>query len=163
MSEIYEYSVIIAIKWRHQLHMKKSERLWISYLIIIFLSAGTMLLFSSTTSPLYPNNYGVDSAFFRFVGLMICRGNRRLTRTQEYNISRFLNTSSCSRIMGPVSVKTLQSILTKTYGSCVRETTGFYISFTKRILLFFFISSARRRRRHLVARLKKQSRNVTTG
>ena len=33
-----------------------------------------MLLFSSTTSPFYPNNYGVDSAFFRFMGLMIRRG-----------------------------------------------------------------------------------------
>lgn len=54
--------------------MIKKDKLWAFYLIIFLLSVSTMLLFSSTTSPLYPNNYGVDSAFFRFVGLMICKG-----------------------------------------------------------------------------------------
>ncbi len=54
--------------------MKKKGKYWLSVLIILLLSAGTILSFSSTTSPLYPNNYGVDSAFFRFVGLMIRRG-----------------------------------------------------------------------------------------
>lgn len=74
MSEIYEYSVIIADNRRHWQYMKRRGRFWIFSFIILILSVGTMLLFSSTTSPLYPNNYGVDSAFFRFVGLMIRRG-----------------------------------------------------------------------------------------
>lgn len=54
--------------------MKRNGKLWAFSFIILLLSVGTMLFFSSTTSPLYPNNYGVDSAFFRFVGLMIRRG-----------------------------------------------------------------------------------------
>ena len=49
--------------------MKKKQLLF----LIIFLTS-VMLLFSSTTSPLYPNSYGVDSAFNRFMGLMIRRG-----------------------------------------------------------------------------------------
>ena len=59
--------------------MKKNGKLWGYDLFIFFLCAGTILLFSSTTSPLYPNNYGVDSAFFRFVGLMIRRGKTLYT------------------------------------------------------------------------------------
>ena len=59
--------------------MKKHDRLWIYEIVIFLLCAGIMLLFSSTTSPFYPNNYGVDSAFFRFVGLMIRRGKTLYT------------------------------------------------------------------------------------
>lgn len=42
-------------------------------LIIILLSAAVILIFSSSTSPFYPYNYGIDSAFNRFVGLNILR------------------------------------------------------------------------------------------
>ena len=59
--------------------MKEHAKLWIYYLVIFLLTAGTMLLFSSNTSPLYPNRYGVDAAFFRFVGLMIRRGKTLYT------------------------------------------------------------------------------------
>lgn len=52
--------------------MKKKQFLF-SLFLLIFLT-GVMLLFSSTTSPLYPNSYGVDSAFNRFMGLMVRRG-----------------------------------------------------------------------------------------
>lgn len=44
-----------------------------SALILLF-SAGFLLLFSSSTSPLHPNTYGADSAFYRFLGTMICKG-----------------------------------------------------------------------------------------
>lgn len=53
--------------------MKKQKQLILS-LVTILLLAALFLLFSDTTSPLYPNNYGVDSAFNRFMGLMIRRG-----------------------------------------------------------------------------------------
>lgn len=59
--------------------MKKIDKLWIYLLVFFLLCAGIILLFSSTTSPFYPNNYGVDSAFFRFVGLMIRRGKTLYT------------------------------------------------------------------------------------
>lgn len=80
--------------------MKKSERLWISYLIIIFLSAGTILLFSSTTSPLYPNNYGVDSAFFRFVGLMICRGKTLYSEIFDHKGPVFFFLQAAGTLLG---------------------------------------------------------------
>ncbi|MBQ6521172.1 MAG: hypothetical protein IJI14_20890 [Anaerolineaceae bacterium] len=41
---------------------------------LVFVSAAVLLVFSSSTSPLYPYNYGIDSAFNRFVGLNLLRG-----------------------------------------------------------------------------------------
>ena len=45
--------------------MKKQRQLILSLVTILLLTV-LILLFSDTTSPLYPNNYGVDSAFNRF-------------------------------------------------------------------------------------------------
>ena len=53
--------------------MKKQRQLILSLVTILLLTV-LILLFSDTTSPLYPNNYGVDSAFNRFMGLMVRRG-----------------------------------------------------------------------------------------
>ena len=53
--------------------MKKHKKL-ITYIITALLLIGFVLLFSTTTSPLFPNYYGVDSAFNRFMGLMVLRG-----------------------------------------------------------------------------------------
>ncbi|MBQ6343101.1 MAG: hypothetical protein IJI41_08275 [Anaerolineaceae bacterium] len=53
--------------------MNKQKQLILSLVTILLLTA-LFLLFSDTTSPLYPNNYGVDSAFNRFMGLMVRRG-----------------------------------------------------------------------------------------
>ena len=53
--------------------MEKHKKL-IIYFITALLLIGFVLLFSTTTSPLFPNYYGVDSAFNRFMGLMVLRG-----------------------------------------------------------------------------------------
>ena len=50
------------------------RRQWLLYLCLAFFLIIVMTIFSSTTSPLYPANYGVDSAFFRFVGKSIRQG-----------------------------------------------------------------------------------------
>lgn len=54
--------------------MKNKESQWALYALTAILTVVVVMLFSSTTSPLYPNSYGVDSAFNRFMGLMIRRG-----------------------------------------------------------------------------------------
>ena len=45
----------------------------VMFLVLLLLSAAVLLVFSDSTSPLYPYNYGIDSAFNRFVGLNILR------------------------------------------------------------------------------------------
>lgn len=52
--------------------MKRQKTLF-TCIFIFVITVAVMLLFSSTTSPLYPNTYGVDSAFNRFMGLMVRR------------------------------------------------------------------------------------------
>ena len=53
--------------------MKKLHPAW--YLVIpAIASAAFCLLFSTTTSPLYPSNVGYDSAFFRLVGQGMTQG-----------------------------------------------------------------------------------------
>ena len=54
--------------------MKENSRKTAFYILLGVMITGFLLLFSFTTSPLYPNTYGVDSAFNRFMGLMIRRG-----------------------------------------------------------------------------------------
>lgn len=55
--------------------MKKLSLRELLYLIILFfILTGLMLIFSTSTSPLYPNEYGYDSAFFRFIGDSILKG-----------------------------------------------------------------------------------------
>ncbi|MBR6091112.1 MAG: hypothetical protein IKP86_14330, partial [Anaerolineaceae bacterium] len=53
---------------------KKTKQKILLYILTVLTAAVLLLLFSNTTSPLFPNNYGVDSAFNRFMGLMIRRG-----------------------------------------------------------------------------------------
>ena len=55
--------------------MKKlSVKTCLFFLIQITLLTGLLLIFSTSTSPLYPNEYGYDSAFFRFIGDSILKG-----------------------------------------------------------------------------------------
>ena len=54
--------------------MKNNHQRFMLYVFVILFVSGVMLVFSNTTSPLYPNSYGVDSAFNRFMGLMVRRG-----------------------------------------------------------------------------------------
>ena len=48
--------------------------LFFTYFLILLCLAAMYVLFASSLSPLYPNFYGWDSAFYRFAGLMIRRG-----------------------------------------------------------------------------------------
>ena len=54
--------------------MKSKNKQWVLYAFTLIIAAAAVMFFSSTTSPLYPNSYGVDSAFNRFMGLMIRKG-----------------------------------------------------------------------------------------
>ena len=45
-----------------------------SFLILLIPAVLFLAFFSTTTSPLYPNNYGVDSAFYRVIGTSVIRG-----------------------------------------------------------------------------------------
>ena len=54
--------------------MNKKIRKFLFCMILLILVSGYMAVFSSVTSPLYPNNYGVDSAFYRFIGKSILQG-----------------------------------------------------------------------------------------
>lgn len=51
----------------------------ISILFIAVFLAALMTLFSASTSPFYPEYYGVDSAFFRFFGTEILKGKTPYT------------------------------------------------------------------------------------
>lgn len=51
---------------------KYQDHIW--HILIFLLSAIFMLFFSSSTSPLYKNVNGVDSAFYRFIGSFILKG-----------------------------------------------------------------------------------------
>ena len=58
--------------------MKKKDfgipkNIWFLFTIIFFITV-LLLIFSTSTSPLYPNEYGYDSAFFRFIGKSILNG-----------------------------------------------------------------------------------------
>ncbi len=46
----------------------------LSFLILLIAAVLFLTVFSTTTSPLYPNNYGVDSAFNRVIGTSLIRG-----------------------------------------------------------------------------------------
>ena len=96
--------------------MNKKEKLWVFYLIIILLSAGTMLLFSSTTSPLYPNNYGVDSAFFRFMGLMICRGKTLYSEIWDNKGPVLFFLQAIGTLMGTKNAEVTLTFLMQTAG-----------------------------------------------
>ena len=96
--------------------MSKKEKLWVFYLIIILLSAGTMLLFSSTTSPLYPNNYGVDSAFFRFMGLMICRGKTLYSEIWDNKGPVLFFLQAIGTLMGTKNAEVTLTFLMQTAG-----------------------------------------------
>ncbi len=55
--------------------MSRKDKIGIrSLLLPVILAIVFILVFSATTSPLYPNNYGVDSAFYRFAGSSVLRG-----------------------------------------------------------------------------------------
>ena len=47
---------------------------WILLISISIILTATFSIFAYSTSPLYPNNYGYDSAFFRFIGKQILKG-----------------------------------------------------------------------------------------
>ena len=49
------------------------KNIWFLFTIIFFITV-LLLIFSTSTSPLYPNEYGIDSAFFRFIGKSILNG-----------------------------------------------------------------------------------------
>ncbi len=59
--------------------MNKRSRKLLFSIILLLLVCGYMAVFSSVTSPLYPNNYGVDSAFYRFIGKSILQGKTLYT------------------------------------------------------------------------------------
>lgn len=54
--------------------MNSKRRQFIELGILLLLLAGFVLLFFSTTSPLFDNIYGFDSAYYRFIGLSILNG-----------------------------------------------------------------------------------------
>ena len=54
--------------------MKSNKKLWLGYGILFILITVFMLFFASSTSPLFDNIYGYDSAFFRFMGASILKG-----------------------------------------------------------------------------------------
>lgn len=58
--------------------MKKSRCLLI-YFFSVSLITGLMVIFSASTSPLFPNTYGIDSAYFRFFGTSILKGKTLYT------------------------------------------------------------------------------------
>ncbi len=49
-------------------------RRYIIFAVFLILITGILLIFSTTTSPLYPNYYFYDSAFYRFIGRQILKG-----------------------------------------------------------------------------------------
>ncbi len=54
--------------------MKPDKKLWSNYFFILIILIVFMCFFSSSTSPLFDNCYGMDSAYYRFIGLSILKG-----------------------------------------------------------------------------------------
>lgn len=52
---------------------EKKER-WISYFFTVGIICVFMIFFSSATSPIFDNFYGRDSAFYRFIGASVLKG-----------------------------------------------------------------------------------------
>jgi len=52
---------------------KISKRVFFYIILAVFLS-GIWLVFSTSTSPLFPNTYGYDSAYYRYIGSSILEG-----------------------------------------------------------------------------------------
>ncbi len=59
--------------------MKTIRQQWILYLCLVILVTITMLCFSTSTSPLFPNSYGWDSAYYRFFGASLLKGKELYT------------------------------------------------------------------------------------
>lgn len=53
--------------------IKYYRKLLFPFILLFFLSI-FLYCFSTVTSPLYPNNYGVDSAFYRVIGSSVLKG-----------------------------------------------------------------------------------------
>lgn len=66
--------------------MKLSFSLKHGFLLFVLLtvSAGFLLVFSLNTSPIYPNDYGVDSGFYRYMGTIILKGKTPYTDLWEH-------------------------------------------------------------------------------
>lgn len=54
--------------------MKNRYKQWFQWGLLFLLLTGFMMLFSVTTSPIFDNLYGYDSAYYRFIGSAILRG-----------------------------------------------------------------------------------------
>ncbi len=54
--------------------LKSKRVIYFIYFIVFLISVIFLLYFSTATSPLFPNTYGVDSAFYRFAGKMMLQG-----------------------------------------------------------------------------------------
>ena len=67
---ILVYTVLIFFAWLILVLLShfSEKHSWIRYIVISVIAVGYLLYFSVSTSPLYPNCYGGDSAFFILVG-----------------------------------------------------------------------------------------------